>query len=176
MILLISTCSEKLNEEEFVKPIAGIVEKNYEIRHYTEKTDLKKYEKLIICGTALKDNDFLKNLTHFNWIKESNIPLLGICSGMQVIALQFGAKPVKKKEIGMTKIKSIKKNILFTGDFEAYELHGNGLSNLNQFEILAKSENTPQAIKHKTKNIYGIMFHPEVRNSNIILNFIKAKL
>jgi GMP synthase-like glutamine amidotransferase len=176
MILLISTCSEKLNEEEFVKPIAKIAEKNYEIKHYTEKIDLKKYEKIIICGTALRDNLYLNNLNHFNWVKEYNNPLLGICSGMQVIALQFGAKLVKKKEIGMTKIKTTKQNILFDGDFETYELHGNGLSDLNQFEILAKSENTVQAIKHKSKIVFGIMFHPEVRNSNIISNFIKAKL
>jgi GMP synthase-like glutamine amidotransferase len=174
MILLISTCSEKLSEDEFVKPIAKIVEKDYEIKHYTEKIDLKKYEKAIICGTALKDNKYLDDLDQFNWIKGYNKPLLGICSGMQVIALQFGGKLAKKKEIGMTKIGVMKQNALFKDDFEAYELHGNGLSDLKEFNILAKSKESAQAIKHKSKNIFGIMFHTEVRNETVVLNFIKA--
>ena len=31
----------------------------------------------------------------------------------------------------------------------------------------------PQAIKHKEKKIYGVLFHPEVRNKELILNFVK---
>jgi len=89
MILIISVCNNNLSESEFVKPIAKIAEKNYEIKHYTETIDFKKYRKIIISGTALKDNYFLNNLDKFNWIKKTNLPLLGICSGMQIIALKL---------------------------------------------------------------------------------------
>ena len=60
----------------------------------------------------------------------------------------------------------------FSKDFEAYELHNNSLTELFEFEILAESGNSVQAITHKEKDIYGIIFHPEVRNENIILNFV----
>ncbi|MEK6916511.1 MAG: hypothetical protein AABW92_02090, partial [Nanoarchaeota archaeon] len=55
---------------------------------------------------------------------------------------------------------------------EAYSLHGNGLENLDQFDILAESAKSVQAIKHKKKEFYGIMFHPEVRNEKIVRNFL----
>ena len=61
MILIISTCNNKLSEEEFVKPIATIVG-DCKIKHYNDVGYVDNYEKIIICGTALEDNEFLKNL------------------------------------------------------------------------------------------------------------------
>jgi GMP synthase (glutamine-hydrolysing) len=174
MILLISTCSDRISEEEFVMPIKAIIGKGCITTHYSKLTneELEKCEKIIICGTALRDNKYIKDIKKFDWIKITEKPVLGICSGMQVIALQFGAKLAKKKEIGMVRIRVKAPSKLFLGDFEAYELHGNGLENLGEFDILAESENCVQAIRHKKKEIYGIMFHPEVRNEGIIRNFI----
>ncbi len=172
MILLISTCSEKLSEEEFVKPISKIIQQKHEIKNYSENIEYSKYEKILICGTALKDNEYINDLEKFDWIKDYNNPIFGICSGMQVIALSFGAKLTKNKDIGMLKIKTTKENRLISGEFYAYELHGNGLSKLDKFEILAKSDKSVQAIKLKKKEIYGIMFHPEVRNQDIIRTFL----
>src|SRR3989338_9677479 len=174
MILLISTCSEKLSEEEFVKPIAAIVGKDALVMHFSniKQKNLEDCEKIIICGTALGENEYLKEIIKFQWIKDIKKPILGICSGMQIIALQFGGKIIKNKEIGMANIKIKKPNKLFSADFEAYELHGKGLKNLASFKILAESGKGVQAIKHKEKEIYGIMFHPEVRNEQIVKNFL----
>lgn len=170
MILIISTCQDKLSEEEFVKPIANIV-KNFEIKHYKDVGYVDNYDKIIICGTALEDNEFIKNLNKFNWLKNTDKDVLGICSGMQIIALMFDAKLTKQKEIGMIQIKCKKINRLFSKNLEVYELHNNGLKNLDNFNILAENDNI-QSIKHKEKPFYGIMFHPEVRNEEIIKNFI----
>ncbi len=174
MILIISTSSAKLSENEFVNPIKNIVKEKAIIKHYTDinKDDLINFDKIIICGTALKDNEYLDHIKKFKWIENYDKPLLGICSGMQIIGLSFGAKLIANKEIGMEKIKVLKKNKLFSKDFEAYELHNNSLTELFEFEILAESGNSVQAITHKEKDIYGIIFHPEVRNENIILNFV----
>jgi anthranilate/para-aminobenzoate synthase component II len=30
-----------------------------------------------------------------------------------------------------------------------------------------------QAVKHQTKEIYGVLFHPEVRQKEMIANFVK---
>ncbi|MBT3721096.1 C26 family cysteine hydrolase domain-containing family [archaeon] len=172
MILIISTCSYKLHENEFVKPITKTLE-NYKIKHYTESFDLNSYAKIIICGTALKDNEYLENLELFDWLKTIQIPVLGICSGMQIIGLLNNSKIENKTEIGMINIKTIKKNSLFSGEFQAYNLHSNNLTNLENFDILAKSRDCMQAIKLKNYEIYGILFHPEVRNLKIIEKFLK---
>jgi GMP synthase (glutamine-hydrolysing) len=175
MILIISTCSEKLSENEFVKPIVNLINEEVIIKHYSEikGDDLKNSDKIIICGTALKDNVYLRDMTYFEWIKNFNKPLLGICSGMQIIGLNFEAKLISSKEIGMKNIKVLIENKLFSEDFQAYELHNNSLDKLNEFEILAKTNNSVQIIKHKEKETYGILFHPEVRNKEIIKNFLK---
>jgi len=54
----------------------------------------------------------------------------------------------------------------------AYALHGQ-YAESEEFEISAYSSSCIQAIKHKTKPLYGTLFHPEVRNKNIIINFCK---
>lgn len=174
MILVISTCKEKLNENEFVGPISNIVKGSHLIKHYLEldEKDIEKVSKIIICGTALKDNEYLNNFDKFNWIKNCNKPILGICSGMQILGLSFGAKIIKEKEIGMKKINIEKENKLFSENFEAYELHSNSLKDLENFEIIGRSDKSIQAIKHKNKEFYGIIFHPEVRNHKIIKNFL----
>lgn len=173
MILLISTCEHKLSEEEFVKPVADILDNDCRIINYKDVnlSYLGKYQKIIICGTALKDNFYLENISCFDWIKKTNIPVLGICSGMQAIALQFNSKLAKSKETGMICIKTLKQNPLFSGEFFGYALHGNGLNLSSEFEALAESDKCVQAIKHKEKNIYGTMFHPEARNKEIIKRF-----
>lgn len=175
MILVVDLCHEKdsLSSHEFVKPIARIAGK-CTIKHYTEikKKDLENCGKIILCGTALRDNGYMENLESFGWVKETGKPVLGICAGMQVICRIFGAKLVRNKEIGMTKIKLIRENALFSSDLSVYELHGYALENLENFEILAKSGRYVQAVKHREKEIYGIMFHPEVRQEKIVENFV----
>jgi len=179
MILIVDLCYKKssLSQNEFVLPIASIVKKagkDFEIRHYREigEKDLEKCEKVILCGTALKDNGYLKNMDKLQWMKNFEKPVLGICAGMQVVGLVFGAELEKKKEIGMAEIKIRGKNKLFSSDLNVYELHGFSLKNLENFEVLAESEKCIQTIKHKQKEIYGIMFHPEVRQMQVVENFL----
>ena len=174
MILVISTCKEKLSENEFVKPIVDLISERCVIKHYSElkEEEVNIAEKIIICGTALKDNEYLNNLDNFNWIKNCDRPILSICSGMQIVGLVFGSELIKEKEIGMKRIDIEKENKLFSKNFEVYELHSNSLIDANNFEILAKSGEIIQSIKHKNKEIYGIIFHPEVRNHKIIENFL----
>jgi GMP synthase-like glutamine amidotransferase len=173
MILLLSTCKVKFSEEEFVKPIAKIVKDDYEVKHFSDKIDFNKYSKIIICGTALIDNDFLDHIDKFEFLKSINVPVLGICSGMQAIGLTYGASLTKQKEIGMVKVHLLEPNLLIKEDINAYGLHGNALKDLDNFNVLAMSKDLIQAFKHKEKDIYGIMFHPEVRNEQIIENFLR---
>lgn len=176
MILIIDTNYEKnsLAYDETVKPIVDLV-KDCEVKHYTELKDVEKYDRIIICSCLLKDNKFMSSKDIFSWLKTTERPVLGICAGMEIIALVYGAKMRKSKEIGMVNVKTVRKNKLFSGKFEAYNLHNfMPLSILlRNFDILAASKRGVQAIKHEKKEIYGVMFHPEVRNKGIIENFIK---
>lgn len=175
MILLISTCRETFHNLEFVKPIENILNENktkYFIKHYSQisESDLKKANKIILCGTSLKDNYFLKDIEKFRWIKNFEKPILGICAGMQIISLVFDSKLKKRKEIGFYK-ESFKKEFLsLKGEHEVYHLHNNYTTLPREFEEFTSSK-ISQAIKHKSKEIYGVLFHPEVRNKVLIEEF-----
>jgi GMP synthase (glutamine-hydrolysing) len=177
MILIINTCKEKLHYLEFVKPIIDIVrllDLKYLVKNYKKlkELDLKKADKIIICGTSLYDNEFLKNITYFKWIKNFNKPLLGICAGMQIIGLIYNGKLKKKTEIGFYKENFNKEFLGLIGEVEVYHLHNYyvDFNKISCFESYCKNK-ISQAIKHETKEIYGVLFHPEVRNKELIKKF-----
>jgi len=174
MILIISTCKEKLHELEFVKPIENILKTKFKTIHYSELTPklISSSDKIIICGTSLQDNDFLKQIKKFEFIKTINKPILGICAGMQIISLLFGTKLKKKTEIGFYKENFTKEFLSLKGEQEVYHLHNNYTTLPRQFEKFMTSK-IPQAIKHKSKSIYGVLFHPEVRNKKLIEEFAR---
>lgn len=184
MILLINICRERLHFYEFVKPIIDILKNNnidFFVKHYREvkKEDLLKSDKVIICGTSLKDVDYFGHYHNFDWLLNYNKPVLGICGGMQIICMVFASEFkhsgknlfIKKTEIGFIKISFEKEFLNITGEKEVYVLHNYYIKNIgNEFFIFSKNP-IPQAIKHKEKSIYGVLFHPEVRNKNIIEYF-----
>ncbi len=174
MILVIKVNKFELHDEEFVRPVTQLL-KDFKVIHYKKfkKSDLEKSEKVIICGTALKDNGFISDLEKFSWLKECNKPVLGICAGMEIIGTVFNCPLKKSAEIGMTKIKTVKENRLFSSEFEAYSLHNYSVNKSDEVEVIAKSGNCINAIKVRDKEIYGVLFHPEVRNQKIISNFLK---
>jgi GMP synthase-like glutamine amidotransferase len=94
---------------------------------------------------------------------------------MQIIGLIFKSKLVKNEFIGMNKV-IFKKEFLGirTGDKrEVYQLHQmSARFSGGNFFIFNKGK-IPQAIKHKLKPIYGVLFHPEVRNQEIIESFLQ---
>ena len=174
MILVIKVNKFELHDEEFVRPITQLLN-DFKVVHYKnlKKIDLEKSEKIIICGTALKDNYFINDLRKFSWLKKYDKPVLGICAGMEIIGKIFNCSLKKSTEIGMAKIKTVKKNKLFDSEFEAYNLHNYTINTSKDVEVIANSIHCISAIKVKDKEIYGVLFHPEIRNKGIIGNFLK---
>jgi len=173
--LLISTCKNKLSEREFILPISQVLEDNHEILHYTECTvsKISEFDKIIICGTSLKDNSYIEDLDIFRKLfYDFQGSILGICSGMHIVCSIFNSEIIENIEIGMTEVKTIKENPLCKDVFQAYNIHNNSVSKLENFSVLARSETSFQVVKHNSKNIFGISFHPEVRNEEIISNFL----
>ncbi len=180
MILILDLCyrESSLSHDEFVTPIASIVEKAgfpTRVIHYSRITpeDAASARGIILCGTALKDNAFADRPGDFSWISGWHSPVLGICAGMQVLALVFGGSLVQSREIGMRKIRVVKNDMLIVpeGEFEAYELHNFSVVPPDSFGVLAGSEECVQVMKHCKRPIWGVMFHPEVRNEWVVENF-----
>jgi GMP synthase-like glutamine amidotransferase len=163
---------------EFVLPIVTSSQELDEVivKHYTEleQEHLRKCDCIILSGTALKDHATLNQTEKFGWIETCKKPILGICAGMQTIGLVFGLTLKKCLSIGMTQITALKPNLIFFSTFKAYSLHNFSVVSSDDFEVLAETTTCVQAIKHVQKDIFGVLFHPEVRNREIIERFIHA--
>ena len=148
---------DSLAFSEFVSPILSAIEGTEPVlvMHYLEVTlqDVKECSRVILSGTTLKDFEFQKHLEKFKWLKTLEKPILGICAGMQIISLVYGVPLVECTQVGMTEISTTKENLLFDGTFQAYTLHSFSIAPSETFEVLAKSENCIQVIKHKQKTL-----------------------
>jgi len=114
---------------------------------------------------------------------ELNVPILGICYGLQLLAYLFGGKVEKSKsrEYGKAIIKIEEHKDLFKGfkkKLQVWMSHGDFVSKLPKgYRKLASSENIPfAAVKNPKKKIFGVQFHPEVAHTQngirIIQNFL----
>lgn len=164
---------------EFVQPILSVIEplEPCTEKHYLEvdPSEVENYSCIILSGTTLKDFYFLEHLCRFQWIKNCTKPILGICAGMQTITRLYGEELVPCQQVGMNEITTTKSNPLFSGIFQVYCLHTYSIALENQtFDVIAQSSKCIQAIVHKKKPIYGILFHPEVRNHDILKRFIQT--
>ena len=118
-------------------------------------------------------------------IFDLEIPILGICYGMQTLAEQFGGQVTasKTKEFGYASITLEKASILFS-DFDTGSLidvwmsHGDHVSTLpDQFHLIASTPSAPiAAMAHSEKPIYALQFHPEVTHTKegaiVLENFV----
>ena len=179
MILIIDMTwkNNSLAFDEFVLPIVSVVKplEKCTIKHFLEVNPqlLSECSKIILSGTALKDHATLRQVDKFSWVKTFDNPILGICAGIQTIASVFGESLTPCLKIGMEEITTQKANPLFEGHFKAYTLHNFSVEAPTNFEVLAHSAKCIQAVKHKQKNIYGVLFNPEVRNQTILENFVQ---
>ena len=104
-----------------------------------------------------------------SYLIDSDLPVLGICYGMQLLANQFGGhvSSADEREYGSAIIsQSRPQHPLFDGlpsSFEVWASHGDNVLKLpDGFRILAESENAPIVAFTDDTNRFGIQFHPEV--------------
>ena len=116
------------------------------------------------------------------WL-ELDIPILGICYGMQLLAHSNGGEVRKstRREYGQAEIHIQESQGLFQGIEEATEVwmsHGDDVVEIPQdWKVLARSEDgVVAAMASEHKRYYGLQFHPEVTHSlcgeKMIQNFL----
>ena len=118
-----------------------------------------------------------------NEIFKLNIPILGICYGLQLICLQLGGsvKQANSREYGkatfnISGYSSLLQNINPVS--VVWMSHGDYVTGIPYgFNIIGTSDNSPfSAIANEAQNIFGVQFHPEVAHTEegikILKNFL----
>lgn len=116
-------------------------------------------------------------------IFELGIPVLGICYGMQLMAMHLGGtvEKAKHREYGKAEIEVQTESKLFATLPKkqiVWMSHGDLVTQVpNGFEIDATNPSCPiAAMSNSEKNFYAVQFHPEVRHSQygneLLKNFV----
>ena len=117
-----------------------------------------------------------------DWVFARQLPVLGICYGMQALVHQLGGQvsPGDKREYGSAILQQKAAAPLLQGlpdSFPVWMSHGDRVAQLPaEFTALAATENSPHAAISNGGNLFGIQFHPEVEHTplgrNILENFL----
>lgn len=171
------------------------------VPHYEVSLDmLNSLEPKPVAIILSGNNADYPNLPMFEYngeyeiIRGSDIPILGICCGHQQLAMAYGYTYARsmgwedissmEKPKNFSQIKKVKDDPIFSGmkdPFTAVEIHGWAVAFIpDDFEILALSDYV-QAIKHKSRMIYGEQFHAEIKapyneGTSYLVNFLKMAL
>jgi len=115
-----------------------------------------------------------------NIVFDLKIPILGICYGMQTMAVQLGgdARSAKNAEFGFARIRARNHSKLLIDINDEINSEGHGLLDVwmshgievtklpNDFELIASTDNCPIAgFANNKQNYFGLQFHPEVTHT-----------
>jgi GMP synthase (glutamine-hydrolysing) len=117
-------------------------------------------------------------------IFDLNIPVLGICYGMQLACHALGGKVggAPTREYGRATLTVNDPNTLFRAypaESTVWMSHGDQVQNVGgDFVSLASTDSCPlAAVKHRTRPVFGLQFHPEVAHTphggQILANFLR---
>jgi len=110
------------------------------------------------------------------------IPILGICYGMQLACQALGGqvRPGTSREFGRAVCQVHHAEGLFAGvptELVVWMSHGDQVESASDFVSLAATDTCPlAAVRHTSRPVYGLQFHPEVSHtphgSRLLRNFL----
>jgi GMP synthase (glutamine-hydrolysing) len=113
-------------------------------------------------------------------IRQVNLPMLCICVTHQLLATAFGGatEAARKPEFGPVEISVIKEGHILEGlgpSFTAWESHNDEVVKVpDGFQVIAKSGSCAvEAMRHESRDIFGVQFHPEVSHTQKGVNLFK---
>lgn len=145
-----------------------------------DEIDDKNYLGIILSGTDAPVQNPILYQKERELIQKASVPILGICGGLQLIAITFGAKLIKllRPSFGRQEVSIASDNPLFKG-MESQQLflkkHIYSVSDLPDiFHVIAFSQIGIEAIQHHQRPLFGVQFHPEYRKSGegVLKNFV----
>lgn len=150
-----------------MKVYCEIVPFNADLDRYRE-ADIRGY---VLSGgpASLEDDDAPRlNKSFF----ETNVPVLGICYGMQLMAEQFGGTlaPSDRREYGRAQF-TVGNDGLLLKDLPkvstVWMSHGDSVVKLPERFSVVGSTDTLQvaAVADEERKLYGLQFHPEVHHT-----------
>ena len=148
--------------------------------------DLKGIKGVIVSGapllvTEVNTSPYEEKLA---WIKETELPVLGICFGHQMMGILFGAFATRMREDrSWQTVEAFIDSPLFNrlpDEIEMMEDHCETISIPPGFELVASSDAcVNEVMQHTNKPLYGVQFHPEVSGNHgriVIENFVNICL
>ncbi len=147
---------------------------------------IKKYDQIVLSpgsGLPQQAGIMMKLLKTY----ASSKSILGVCLGMQAIAIHYNATLTNLKQVchgQATPIKVIRQNAILkgcpqhfvVGRYHSWVINPNSLP--AEFTVNAVDEqNNIMSISHQTDNVHGVQFHPESilsrHGQKIINNWLK---
>ncbi len=150
------------------------------IENTTPIEELKDVDGLILGGGPSLDRTGNCEL----YLKELDIPILGICLGHQLMAKVFGGEVGRGKAGGYAevRVRIVEDDEIFEGlpkDLKVWASHMDEVKKLPpEFKKLAESDICDiEAMRHESRPLYGVQWHPEVYHTeggeDFYKNFVK---
>jgi GMP synthase (glutamine-hydrolysing) len=102
-------------------------------------------------------------------IYDTGVPILGICYGAQLLALQLGGEVSNtgQGEYGKTQLDVVRGGVLFADQPTRQQVWMSHFDSITSapggFEVTATTSTSPvAALEDRARGIYGVQFHPEV--------------
>jgi len=147
--------------------------------------NVENFDLIILSGsfnmpTVLRHPDFYQQ--EIDLIKNSKIPIIGICLGAELIIKAFAGKLEELShnldgEVKLNILDNDLKAIFNKNPIKVIEHHKIGVKELPKDLIeLANSPDCIEIFKHISRPILGIQFHPEIGQHKEIFNWAIKKL
>jgi anthranilate synthase component II len=132
--------------------------------------DISLYQKVVVSpGPGLPNETAM--LPDFILSNNSDIAILGICLGHQLIGELFGCKLLKMKDVKHGEVSFLDEkytsDVIFSGinnpiqigHYHSWVLDKKSIN--DDWELIAQSNELVMGVRHKSKKLVGLQFHPE---------------